>query len=400
MTYMFSAVIPVENSVIDCFRDHGPTKQCMLQERSALPLLTVVAVAFVATSGLVGFVAAESPTPVPDADPAVDNSTAENVIESFHDRLSSLETVSFTETSVTKSNNETYSSTRRIVADLESSQKRTERLSGDNYDNTTTVINDSSAVRYNEDENSVQEYEYHTENLLPTLAALANESAVEYEYHGTDTVGGTDVYVLEGTPREEMIGDVATTVTVSVDVESKFPVQVTSATDGEDYSYSATVTYENVTLNEELPESTFELDVPEDATRPGERNLPEITSYDDHGALQSNATLAVPAADLADGFTFDHASIVDGDEYTSVTLSYSNEEERVTVSVRDGTLLDYSEVDHYEEVSIGEETGWYVSHEESDYGFLRWTQDDQSYTVLGKFSEGELVDIAASITSG
>ncbi|WP_181686978.1 outer membrane lipoprotein-sorting protein [Halorhabdus salina] len=371
----------------------------MFRERNALPLLTVVAVALVATSGLVGFVAAESPTTVTETDPAVDTSTAEDVIESFRDRLSSLETVSFTETSVTEANNDTYSSTRRIVVDRESNQKRTERLGGANYDNTTTVINESSAVKYNEDENRVQEYEYNSENLLPTLAALAKESAVEYEYRGTDTVEGTDVYVLEGTPREEMTGDAETTLTVYVDIESNFPVQMKSATDGEDYSYSATVTYENVTLNEELPESTFELDVPEDATRPGEPDLPEITSYDDYDALQSNATLSVPAAELADGFTFDRASIVDGDSYTSMTVSYSNENEHVTVSVRDETFVDYSEVDRFEEVSIGNETGWYYSHEESDYGFLRWTQDDQSYSVFGEFNESELIDITASVAT-
>lgn len=373
----------------------------MVRYGSRPALFAVLASVMLLTTGTAGVaVAGMSATTVAQtADSSAETPDGAEVIDSFTSRLSSLDTVQFTRVSETELNNDTHSQKEHVVADLADFQSRTETVGADSTygSNTTTVTNESMSITYNADENTVSRFESEREILLPRLERLANESAVDYEYAGTDTVDGREVCVLELTPAEQPDIDVETSVTLYVDSETYFPVQAVSTVESEEYSSTTTMNYKNVTLNEEIPDSTFELDVPEDASEPSTNAGPDISQYDSHESLRSNTTLTVPDAKLDDGYEFHSAQIIDGENYYSVSTRYTDGNAWISISLRNETVGSFSDHDEYEEVTVGSDTGWYVEY--GEHGFLHWESGGQSYTLSGDLSKEEILDVATSVTS-
>jgi len=358
-------------------------------------MLAVLVAVTVLSSGLAGVALAESPS-TPDAQ-TTENTTddaGEEIVDAVVETLQTIETVEFTQTTETEFDGESTTSTQRVVADVDAFEKRVETLEADYGENTTTVINETHSAIYDADEETLNTYQYRSDRLLPQLELLGNESAVDYEYTGTDTVDGKDVYVLEAVPQQERLSDTDASMTIAIDAETHFPVKIETTVDSEDFSYNTTRTYENVSLNEDVPESAFELDVPEDTTEPS-FEVPDVTTYDDHEALTASADLSVPDAELAGDYEFDSATVIDGDDYYSVSMTYTNGEESVYVTAQADSSFDWSQSEDYEEVSVGDTTGYYAEYD--DYGFLRVDSDGQSYSVHGQLDQGETVDIATAI---
>ena len=360
-------------------------------------VLAIFLAAALVTSGVAGIAFAETPSTT-DVQ-TTESADGDEVIDSFVERLSTLETVEFTRTTESEFSNETSTRTIHVAADLENFRKRTETVNTTVGSNTTTVMNKSAVVTYNADENTVSEYEISGERtLLPTLDILGNESAISYEFVGTDTIDGEDTYVLEATPQLQRDTDVEMSLTVSVDAETYFPVRMESETVSEEYTYSSTVTHSNVTLDGEIPESTFDLDVPADASEPSAYVGPDITSSESYDNISNQATLSLPAAELAGEFSFERGTIVDGEDYYSVSLRYTDGEETISVSTRaepfDGSI--YGDSDRYESVEIGETTGYRYTSDE--FTSLHW-EDDQVYSLYGEIDNGTAMDIAESIVA-
>lgn len=368
-----------------------------MSERSRTgALLALLVTVTVLSTGIAGVALADTPSTT-DEQSTTESAPTDGaaVVENFTERIETLETVSFTRTTESELDERTTSSTARVVANLETRQMRTETIDSSYGGNSTTVVNETHMTTYNPEENTVNTIEYESQGniILPQLTQLANESAVEYEYVGTDTVNGEEVYRLNATP-QQTLGDANTSLTVAIDAETYFPVQIKTSVQSEQFNVTATQTYSNVSINQDLPESVFELDVPEDATEPSFEG-PEVTSYDEYRALQSGAELSVPAAELADGFEFERAQTIDGDGYYSVSLTYTNGDEHVQVSVQKESPFDWSERDGFEQVNLADETGYYT--EQNGYTFLHASTDDNSYTVYGKLDTDRVIDIGESV---
>jgi outer membrane lipoprotein-sorting protein len=368
------------------------------RSRSSALLALLVTVSMLST-GIAGAALADTPSTM-DAQPATNSETTtdgEAVVENFTQRIETLETVEFTRTTESEFDNETMSNTVRVVADLESEQKRTETIASTHGSNTTTVINATHMTTYNADENTVNTFEYGSNSrgysMLPQLTQLANESAVEYEFLGTGTIDGEEVYRLDATPTQTP-DETDVSGTIAVDTETYFPVQVTTEFSSEEYSVNSTRTYSNVSINEAVPDSAFELDVPADATGPSSTG-PDIESYDDYSSLQSDAALSLPAAELPADYEFEGARIIDGDNYYSVSLTYTDGDESVHVGVQDDSSFDWSERDGVEEVTLGDETGYY--NDDGDYAFLHVDTGEQAYYLYGQLDEDQLIDIGTAV---
>jgi outer membrane lipoprotein-sorting protein len=357
--------------------------------------LAVLATALLMTSAFAGGVAADSPSPA--AADRTDTPDGDEIIDAFVERISSLETAQYTQTSETTYNNQTYSQTIRVAADLEDFQKRTETVSTTVGSNTTTVMNETAAVTYNEDENTVSEYNITGQMVLPRIEVLANQSQIEYDYRGTATVEGQDTHVLVGSPVQQSPSnsDVQSSVTIYVHAETSFPVQIETETNTENGEFKSTVTFDNVTLDEPIPDSTFDIDVPDDATDP--TTTTEYSSYESYSNLAANTNLSIPGAEVPGDFDFDHGTIVDSENYNSVGLSYTDGDQIVTVNTRASTLsdFDYSDSNRYESVDLGDTTGYLYSHE--DFTSLHW-ETDQTYYLYGQVSNETAVTIAQAIT--
>ena len=363
-------------------------------------MFAVLTAAMLLTSGAVGVAFAGSPSTIDAQSEATPD--GDEVVDEFLERVSTLDTVQFTRSAERAFNNQSSTNTVRVVADFESFQKRTETLNSSiGSDSVTTVRNDSAVTTYDAEDNTVSEYEIQSSTLLPRIESLANDSVVDYEFLGTETVDGQDTYALDVTPKERFRNDadVETETTVFVDTETYFPVRVDSETRSEEYNHSSTVDYENVTLNEEIPDGTFELDVPDDATDPTANLGPEINDFDAYDELSASANVSVPDAEIGEGFEFERGTTIDGDEYYSVTLEYSDGDQSVTVSTQVTAIggVDYDDSEMYEAVDLGDVTGYRYTNDE--FTLLSF-EDDQQYTVYGDVSNGTATDLAESILEG
>lgn len=375
--------------------------ECMSERSRSGALLTLLVAVTLLSTGIVGAALANNPS-TPDTQQTTDSPTevdGEAVIENFTERLETLDTVEFTRTTESESDGKTTNTTERVVADVEDGQMRIEIRDSTYGSNSTTVVNETHIVTYNPETNTISSYEDESQEtrVLPQLTQMANESAVDYEYVGTDTVEDEKVHLLDAALQQQQTRENTTmSVTVAVDTETYFPIQYETSVRSDKYNFTYTQTYSNVTINGDVPESSFTLDVPEDATEPSS-NGPEITSYSDHSTLQSASELSAPAAGLPGDFKFDGARIINGDNYYSMSLMYTNGEDRVQVNVQDKSSFDWSEQDNYEAVQLGDEPGHYAEYDE--YAFLRTNTDEQSYSVHGELSKDKIIEIGEAIAN-
>jgi outer membrane lipoprotein-sorting protein len=357
-------------------------------------IFAVLAAVTLLTSGTAGVAFAAAPPATTDVQ---DDETphGEEVITEFRNQVDSLETVEFTRTTESTFDNETITRTETVAVDLESEQKRIETTNDTVGSNTTTVWNGTMVTTYNADENTVSEYKVTGTTLLPMLELLTNETMLNYEYAGSETINGEEMYVLEATPSEEMTGDTEASITVYLDTETHFPEKVEQQSETKDFEYSSTTTYENTRLNEEIPDSTFDLDLPDDVEDLSEPTMPDISEYETYDGLTSNTTLSFPAANLPDNLTFDSGRIVDGEDYYSASATYTSDETTVTVMTNEErSNLNLSDSDQFEAVNLGDTTGYLYSYE--DYTTL-YIEDEQPYTVYGEISEDTAVDVGEAI---
>jgi outer membrane lipoprotein-sorting protein len=362
-------------------------------------ILAVLVAAMLVTSGTAG-VAFAAPSAIDDGqqDETVDG---DDVIEEFRTQMEALDTVQFTRTAEVTYDNETTTTTTRTVADLDDSQKRVEIVNATSGSNTTTVWNGSNVTTYYPDDERVSEYEVTGTTLLPRVQGLVNESLITYEYNGTETVNGQETYVLEAvrTAEAQPSDDAEASATLYIDTETYFPVQLQSQVSTEDFSHTSTVTYENVTLGEEIPDETFELDLPDDVDDEPETTMPDVTRHDSYDSLTSDTDLSVPNATLPDGFSFDGGAVVHSEDFHSVSLSYTDGEESISVTTRTDpiTSFDHSDSDRYEAVGVGDTTGYVYT---SDDFLALYVEADQPYTIYGEISQETATDIADSILDG
>jgi len=363
----------------------------MVAKNSRPALFAALAAAILLASGTAGVAVAATPTTDVQDDQTPDG---DEVIEQFRDRIESLETVQFTRTAKVTYDNETTTNAVRIHADLEASQKRFETVAGPT--NVTRVWDDGTVVMYDADDNTVSEYEVTGTSLLPGVQGLANESLLDYEYLGTEIIDGQETYVLEAVrDGQTQSDDIDASVTLYIDTETYFPVRTEWQAGSADAQHSSIVTYGNVTLGEEIPDSTFDLDLPDDVEDLRENAGPDISEHERYDGVVSNTDLSVPAAELTDEFSFDSGVVVDGD-ITSVTLTYTDGEESVSVITHGEPMtgVDHSESDRYDAVDVGNTT---VYLHTSDGFTSLYVEGDQPYTVYGDMTEETGIDIAEAL---
>jgi len=110
----------------------------------------------------------------------------------------------------------------------------------------------------------------------------------------------------------------------------------------------------------------------------------------------SSTELAVPAANLTGGFSFQSGVVVDYDDFHSVTLTYTDGNESLSVVTRTEpiTSFDHSGSDRYETVTIGDTTGYLFTS--GDFLTL-YVEGDQPYTVRGEIDEQTGIDVAEAL---
>ncbi len=345
----------------------------------------------------------EQPTQAPQstATDAADSPPADGeVVETFTDRMSSLDTVVMTyEMNMTFDSNRTSSVENRLWIDVENDRVRTETNS--ERMETITVRNDSETVTYDVENNQVSRFDRTGETGLQTsIDRLVTEN--EFTYEGQETIDGEETYRLAVTPTETDTMADSTDTTLWLDTDTYFPTKLAHDASGENYEYEMVMDIQNVSLNEPIADDRFTIDIPADAETL-DNSLPDRTTYDSLSELRANATQSVPSPAVPEGYHFAEGSIIENTDFSMVSLQYATDDDDVFhVTKRQSSATDdnYDEIDRYEAVEIGDHTGYYAEfeYEGTATSVLNVNCDSTKYSVSGDLSKEESIDVAESVT--
>lgn len=360
-------------------------------------LVVALAAALVVAGGVAGASTAMDQTDEsPDTQSTDDASTAESsddadVVSEFKERVSSLETLSMTQTmSMETDGNHSSTTETKLSIDFEDTQVRREVVNSSYGSDRITVRNESQSVTYDPEDNTVTRYNTSGSTVYTPVKSVLDASEIIYE--DRERVDGESTYRLTVVPNQSAGPD--TNATLWIDTDTHFPTKVTVSPESEDLSYSMTMTFSNVSLNTEIPDSRFSIDIPDNATEP-QHTMPDTESYDSLEELRDAANVSVPDPDVPGNYSFDEGRITDGDDYYSVSLTYSDGSDTLSVSKHPATGYNFSDNEDFESVDLGDQTGWY--NEFDDTGMVAWECGDHSYSIYGKASKADLTDTARSM---
>jgi outer membrane lipoprotein-sorting protein len=376
--------------------------------RAALLAVTFGSLVLLSGVGIGGVVATQQPangvqstqpTEAP-ADGVSENGsspTGDEIVSSFNERMSSLETLVMTyETNVSVDDGDPMITEQAMWIDYEANRMRTEAET--DRTETITVRNESKTVTYDVENNQVNRFDRKGNTSLGTpLDGLVENS--EFSYEGRERIDGRLTYRLDVTPTNTSSMPDSVNATVWVDSDTYFPTKTVTKSETDEHDFRMTARFRNVSVNEPIDEDRFTIDIPDDAEEP-DYSLPERTTYDSLAELRDNTSRSVPAPDVPDAFSFEQGYVLGSEDYQSITLRYVSEDGE-TLHVGQGPSLgyDYGESSRYETVDIGNESGYYTEHEYNGNttAILVIPCEDATYSVSGDVSKDEITDVGTSL---
>jgi outer membrane lipoprotein-sorting protein len=314
--------------------------------------------------------------------------SGEEVVERFEQRMESLESfVAVQRTSATYDDNE-INTTSQLWVRLDTGEYRQETIAPEENAGTVSVVNRSVMATYSPQNNEYTVFPNQSadpEQPMTTMEFVLQDAELSYE--DTVRLDGERTHRLAAAPNESAGFD--TNVTLWVDAETYFPSRI-ELSFSDEVNATTVVEYEDAILNWSIPNSTFALDPPEDAER-SEFTSPNLTTFDAREDLVANASMTVPDPDLPANFTFESATLTEG-ETRNVRVVYSNGSAEITVNKINDTQAMPSDG---ETVQIGDREGRYQSF--ANDGMVVWTCEGNTYSVIGPASEERLTTIAESM---
>ena len=369
----------------------------MVPDRLRTSILVAALAALVVAGGVAGTSIAMNQTDEsPDTQSTDDASTTESsddpdVVSSFEERISSLETLSMTQemTMGTEGNRSSTTETKMWI-DFEDDQVRREIINSSYGSERITVRNESQSVSYDPADNTVTRRDTAGNTVYTPVKSLLNASEITYEER--ERVDGESTYRLSLVPNESM-GKKAN-ATLWIDTDTHFPTKVQVSPESEELSYTMAIAFSNVSLNTEIPDSRFSIDIPDNATEPRQTTA-DAETYDSLEELRDAANVSVPDPDVPGNYSFDEGRITDRDDYYSLRLTYADGSDTLSVSKNPATDYNFSENEEFESVGLGDQTGWYNGFDDS--GVIAWECGEHSYSIYGKASKSDLTDTARSM---
>ena len=213
-----------------------------------------------------------------------------------------------------------------------------------------------------------------------TLYDWSEENATA-ERVDTETVAGTEAYVVEVTPADDTEGTV--TVWVTTDDSTVVRQRLTGP------NGTAIVDVTETTFNASVADSTFQ---PPGETAPsvGER----VDSFD---RLQDTTDATLPAV-TDERFTFDRGSVVAYGGETAVVQRYTGATELTVATTTSDRTLDAADAENATETTVA---GTTVSVTETEQGVaVWWSEGDVRHGVIADLDRDAVVEIAAGLIEG
>ncbi len=208
-----------------------------------------------------------------------------------------------------------------------------------------------------------------------------SEENATAERIGTETVAGTEAYVVRVTPADDSEGTV--TVWVATDDSTVVRQELTGP------NGTVTVDVRETTFNASVADSTFQ---PPGETAPsvGER----VDSFD---RLQDTTDATLPAV-TDERFSFDQGSVVAYGGETAVVQRYTGAAELTVATTTSDRTLNAADAENATETTVA---GTTVSVTETEEGVaVWWSEGDVRHGVIADLDRDAVVEIAAGLIEG
>ncbi|GAA0289119.1 LolA family protein [Halobacterium noricense] len=381
-------------------------------------LLAVAVAALLVTSGCTGLdVLADDAATPSDVD-----------VAQRYDSLDTLEATRVTTVDDGNTTNETRALVRvDFTTDPPRRYQRT--LAPESRAGDVTVLNESGALLYDADENTVRRVPridgWTTRNqsaYLARIVAAAHGDGVaevsdgvsplpiipttrsgpsipedaiegfEVEYLGTQRVAGRTAHGFELTAVSEAA--LTANQTLWLDSEYYYPLKTSRRIDYRNRTIEATSRLKTVTFDADLPADAFHFDVPEDAT--GETLNVSTQTFDSASALREHVDFSVPDPEVPAAYEFDEAQYVSGN-VTQASLQYVTADgEQLTVTKTTSGPNANGWFTSGENVTVAGHDSQYLTTPRSN--FVSWSCGDTRYAVVATDLEKEsLLAVADSV---
>jgi len=199
---------------------------------------------------------------------------------------------------------------------------------------------------------------------------------------GTESVGGTEAYVVRVTPADDTEG----TLTVWVATESSTVLR-------------QELTGPNGTVVVDVTETEFDVSVADSTFQPPGTAGPTVgETVSSVDALRETTALPVPAV-TDDRFSFDRGSTLAYGESTVVVQQYTGATDLTVVTTdADRAVGETADAENVTETTLA---GTTVTVAETDRGLaVAWTDGDTRYAVFGETDRETLLAVAADLIEG
>jgi outer membrane lipoprotein-sorting protein len=226
----------------------------------------------------------------------------------------------------------------------------------------------------------------------PVSAVAGASSRVNTTYLGRDTVAGRSAYVVRTRPVDRATSTMLNR-TVWLDTERFLTLRTRSVVrvDGDRVVFDRRV--ENLRIDPDVPDGTFEFTPPADATVEEAGSSFDTDQYGSVDELAAAADVSVPRPEVPGEFEFEYARRSTYDDVRSVSLTYRTDTQQLSVTKQNRTAGNGSA--DGQPVRVGDRPGTYSTFGAT--GTVRWTCDGHRYHVGGTVPKETLLRVAESV---
>ena len=248
----------------------------------------------------------------------------------------------------------------------------------------STMQENVSALRENvsavDCESLTTEWANTKQSAMESAPANWSEANLTATRTGTETLDGTEAYVVELAHENESI-DAEGTVWVATEDDRVLKQRVSDGTN------ATVVRYDDQRFNVSIDESTF-------APPTARESVAGSTTYDEFAATQDATDRDLATLD-ADGFAFEEAAVTNAGGGTTVAQQYENGASNATLLTTDAESLPYDELNGTA-VSVNGDDATATTLEERTV--VVWSDEGVTHAVVSEGTTDETIALAEAVS--
>lgn len=342
-----------------------------------------------------------------------DGVAPETVSDRLDERLSSLSSFEATIVQTVEKGNDSRTVRARVAYEQSGKLNITYIEGPTPFD--WVVSNESGSWAYNESTNTLRVVDASSSIDVGDVLFGVHQLGPNATFEGNETLAGDDAIelsyavkgselslLLAGGQPTSQLGTATNNGTIRtrvwVDTDLWLPRKVVQEVTAFDPDSTITIRYEDVSVDQPIPDDRFDVDTSPDPTvKGGDSGQFRIgglnaTHYESRAALAANVSVSVPEPAVPAGYDFESGAVFEENGTVAIELTYWNGSSRIEVvtGVTRGPFFDSGQT-----VTIGDRSGLFVSLPNGQY--VQWQCGETLSLIAGPQNRGTLVPIAESV---